>query len=140
MKKLLSELLVVLVVLLVLLGTMLLLIFPQESRVTKAAFDRIEEGMTLAEVEAVLGGPEGDYRTRPTGLVLDPYGGGLMMYQGTLREWWGDEAYILVGFDAGGRVELRRFVEVVQIRDPGLIELLQWRLQWWRKKVFGPAP
>jgi hypothetical protein len=43
-------------------------LFRRPSEVTKAAFDGIQIGMTQADVEAILGGPPGDYRTRP----MDP--------------------------------------------------------------------
>jgi hypothetical protein len=37
-------------------------LWPRPSRVTGENFDRIEKGMSRAEIEAVLG-PPGDYRT-----------------------------------------------------------------------------
>jgi hypothetical protein len=51
---------------------------PQQSRVTKENFDRIKEGMSRAEVEAIFGGPAGDFRTtgreRNTRPIIDPDG------------------------------------------------------------------
>ena len=41
------------------------ILFPRPCPVTKAAFDRIEEGMSLDEAQAVFGVPPGDYTTRP---------------------------------------------------------------------------
>jgi hypothetical protein len=38
---------------------------PPSSRITPAAAERIERGMTAAEVEAVIGLPPGDYRSDP---------------------------------------------------------------------------
>lgn len=55
----------VLAVGLVTLAAGVLLGWPRPSRLTAENFDRIREGMTLAEVEALLG-PCGDYRTGPT--------------------------------------------------------------------------
>jgi hypothetical protein len=40
-------------------------LWPRPNRVTEENFDRIKEGMSLADVEAVLGAP-GDYRSGPT--------------------------------------------------------------------------
>jgi hypothetical protein len=39
---------------------------PAPDRITQENFDRIQEGMTCAEVEALLGGPPGDYRSVET--------------------------------------------------------------------------
>src|SRR5947209_4405380 len=57
--------LAVLAVFLVLLGVLLPVLLPRPSKVTRAAFERIEVGMNQKEVEAVLGGPPGDYRNAP---------------------------------------------------------------------------
>jgi hypothetical protein len=38
-------------------------VWPRADRITRENYDRIREGMTRAEVEAILGGPPGDYRT-----------------------------------------------------------------------------
>ena len=40
-------------------------LFPRPSSATKAAFDLIKAGMTLADVETLMDCPPGDYRTRP---------------------------------------------------------------------------
>jgi hypothetical protein len=42
-----------------------IVLWPREDRVTRANYDRIRDGMTRAEVEAILGppGPPGDFRT-----------------------------------------------------------------------------
>jgi hypothetical protein len=38
-------------------------LWPREDRITRENFNRIREGTTRAEVESILGGPPGDYRT-----------------------------------------------------------------------------
>jgi hypothetical protein len=38
-------------------------LWPRPERITPEKVDRIHEGMSRAEVEAILGGPPGDYRT-----------------------------------------------------------------------------
>ena len=50
-------------------GAFLLWPRSQPSRVTQENFARIHEGMSRADVEAILG-PAGDYRTGPTALVV----------------------------------------------------------------------
>jgi hypothetical protein len=40
-------------------------LWPRQDRIPHENFDRIRDGISLAEVEAILG-PLGDYRTRPT--------------------------------------------------------------------------
>ncbi len=44
-------------------GALFALLRPWHCPVNRAAFERIKEGMTRAEVEKILGGPAGDYRT-----------------------------------------------------------------------------
>jgi hypothetical protein len=41
-------------------------LWPRPDRITHENFDRIRAGMTMADVEAILGGPPGEYRTGPT--------------------------------------------------------------------------
>jgi hypothetical protein len=99
--------------------------WPRPDRVTQENFDRISEGMSRAEVEAILG-PAGDYRTGPTTnpAKASPYGG---FYSGTwirwdkmsdaekqeyaarvTRSWQSDQMTILVGFDSKGVADMQR--------------------------------
>jgi hypothetical protein len=74
---------------LVLLGAFLGLAWPRPSRVTAANFERIKEGMSRAEVEAILG-PPGDYTTGPTFIHF----GGLVWVPppySSAERWEGDE-------------------------------------------------
>lgn len=114
---------VALVMLLV--GALVPVVFPQPSKVTRANFECIERGMTLAEVEAILGGPPGDYRTGPT--VVVPTGGPGYTLALTLDDTWsGDDIHLSVGF-SGGRVEEITFLHMMP--EPiGAWELLRWRL------------
>jgi hypothetical protein len=50
---------------LVLLGSFMALMMPRQCPVTHEAYSLVKEGMTQSEVHAILGGPPGDYRTRP---------------------------------------------------------------------------
>jgi hypothetical protein len=56
------KLLVALAGLAVVVAAGVVVLWPSRDRITQANFDRILEGMTRAEVEAILG-PPGDYRT-----------------------------------------------------------------------------
>lgn len=66
-------------------------------------FDRIQEGMTRAEVETLLGCPPGDHTTGPVEFDSDDMGIliiALDMRQGRwLKEWDGDQGNIMVSFD-----------------------------------------
>ena len=72
-----------------------LTVLPLHPGVTKANFDRIEIGMTLPEVEAILGTDRG---SRPilTDIML-PIGH-------EVEEWGGDEGFANIIFDEGKRM------------------------------------
>jgi hypothetical protein len=111
-------------IVLVLLGVLLPLMLPYRSPVTRAAYERIEDGMTQAEVEAILGGPPGDYRTRP-GISMDPL---VRSPSGLNEQWWrGDEGEIIVGFDAGT-------VRSVSFYETEPLACGPFALAWWRLK------
>jgi hypothetical protein len=63
------QLLVALAVLAVLVAVGLFVLWPRLDRITDENFNRIQEGMSRAEVEAILG-PPGDCRAAPT--TYDP--------------------------------------------------------------------
>jgi hypothetical protein len=114
---------------LLLVGTLLPIVLPRPSPVTLAVFERIEQGMTRAEVEGVLGGPPGDYRTRPTSRVWISLGeGGSMVAMGfrSRETWEGDEGSIEVTFD-GGIVEATDFTEMTP-QPMAVWDLICWRL------------
>jgi hypothetical protein len=83
----------VLAALVVVLGFFTLL--PAQPGVTKANFDRIEKGMTRAEVEAIFGGPG----EPPHGMHGPP----VFMMKGP------DNASVIVEFDIGGAAEKHWF-------------------------------
>jgi hypothetical protein len=123
-------LIVLLATALVLFGAMLPLVLPRHCPVTREACERIEEGMTQAEVHAILGRPPGDYRTRPSAPpALNP-----RVRFGPPRlteEWEGDEGTITVDYspDPGPEtVWFARFNEAEPC-TPGLVELICWRLE-----------
>ena len=112
---------------------------PHPSPVTKAAYDRVQTGMNRAEVEAILGGPPGDDRTRPTDSVADTWPEpeqwkptGHTAWRG---DWLGDEGDILVVRDHGGRVFDKGFFEAEPVG--GTLALLRWRLNRRWDRVWG---
>jgi hypothetical protein len=136
-----------LAVALVLLGTLLGLLLPSSCPVTRAAFERIKPGMTRAEVEGILGGPAGDYSTRPVTFLFVVEGGGGSMVVGspsvtrpvyadeTIEEWLGNEGVVFTHFLADGRVYELWFVERTST-SIGLIDLLRWRLERLKNRWF----
>jgi hypothetical protein len=72
-----------------------LAIMPPRPGVTKANFDRIEEGMTLPEVEAILGSDRGS-----RGIVTEVF----LPIGHEIEEWGGDEGFANIVFDERRRV------------------------------------
>jgi hypothetical protein len=117
-----------LAVALLLASTLLVLVLPWRCSVSRANFERIKEGMTRAEVEAILGGPPGVYRTCSRGTAPERYTlvGGYSWGQ-TYSVWSGDEVTVYVCFDRDGLVGWIDCDEAAR-DDTGLINLLGWRL------------
>jgi hypothetical protein len=103
-------------------GALIPLFVQRPSRITKAAFERIELDMSLAEVQAILGGPAGDYRTGSVGYA----GHYTRKTDGLPHEWAGDEGIVLVEVDRDGRVLAKHFIAATTGK-PGLIDRLRWR-------------
>jgi hypothetical protein len=114
-----------------------LLLPPRASRVTRANYERIEEGMSRAEVEEILGGPPGDYRTRPTRrrpvslkqislLAEEPV---------EYRQWEGGEGIVEVGFDPTDAACSKWFTPTEV--EGGLLDLLRWRLSRRWRQLWG---
>jgi hypothetical protein len=117
---------------LLLVGTLLPLVVPRRCPVNRAAFERMEVGMTQAEVLAILGGPPGDYLTRPNGWRR-PHAKSLP--PAVLAErWMGDEGDVSVVFTPGGVVADVQF-DAVPPDDPGLLELALWRLERLKERL-----
>ena len=60
------NLLVVLAGLAVVVAAGVVVVWSRKDLITRDRYDRIQAGMTRTKVEAILGGPPGDYRTVPT--------------------------------------------------------------------------
>jgi outer membrane protein assembly factor BamE (lipoprotein component of BamABCDE complex) len=81
------------------------------SPISAANLNKIRPGMSRGEVEALLGGPAGDYRRwhvvyNAVGVVVPEGQPEADEYTSEgHEEWLGDEMYIAVKFDRAGRVE-----------------------------------
>jgi hypothetical protein len=99
-------LLVVLAGLAVVVATGVFVLWPkaQPDRITQENFARVADGMSHAEVEAILG-PPGDHRTAPTEATTD-----FVFFSAdgtkiaTPDVWRGDRANIYVAYDLAGCV------------------------------------
>jgi hypothetical protein len=91
---------------------------------------KIKRGMTLAEVEAILGGPPGNYASNYTGLgtgYAGP-GGALIVFDVQERTTWaGDDGMLTVFLDNDGRVRKTQFYEVID-RDTFMGSIRRWLL------------
>ena len=103
----------------VVLATLLLtLVMPRHCPVNSAAWCKIKNGMTQAEAEKMLGGPPGDYRTRPGQANIDS-GDDI-----SWAAWFGDEAVIWVWFDHG--VACAKILSPVEAKPCAPIDLIRW--------------
>jgi hypothetical protein len=129
-------LLALLAVALVLFGAVVLpLVLPRHCPVNRVACERIKEGMSQEEVHVILGGPPGDYRTRPFDPLDSPQGGLGSGPPGLLVEtWWGDEGIVIVCYTPihGPQTVMVAAFGKVEPYAPSLVELIEWRL--WRLK------
>jgi hypothetical protein len=119
------------VIVLLLFVVLALLLRPWHCPVNRTSCAQIETGMTWAEVEAVLGGPPGDYTTRPGGFVTAVLNSASL---GPRDSWHGDECVAHVTFE-DGRV-LRVHVVEVTPSDTGAADLLEWRLARLKERLF----
>jgi hypothetical protein len=118
---------------LLLLGAALPLVMPRRCPVTREAAARIKDGMTRADVEAILGGPPGDYRTTPPGewdLSVTIRFGPPGRPSWAAERWYGDEGDAVVYFDSfpSGGVIGAEFAEAIP-HTTGPLTLALWRLQ-----------
>ena len=95
-------------------------LWPQRGQITFANFHRIQEGMSRAEVEAILDGPPGDYRTARTTYGAGSSGADLDTFVAPVRghipldadgsrvqgNWLGNEGLISVNFEFGVAAKL----------------------------------
>jgi hypothetical protein len=79
------------------------LVLPRD-RISESNCEQIREGMTLPEVEAVLGGPAGAYTSDGKDWSMGMLKGGLRQIGHTVQAWVGDDGGIRIHFDRAERV------------------------------------
>jgi hypothetical protein len=120
------------------------------SRITRDNYNRIEEGMSRAEVEQILGGPPGDYRTHRTmhdendpntsclgdvdALALGVHGylDDLDGPPTIVGKWFGNEGHILIYFSPE-TVEAKYWWCTVNYEQSTLNNVLWHAKRQWRK-------
>jgi SmpA / OmlA family len=139
-------LLVPLAIVLVLVGVLLPVLFPRPSKVTRENCERIQVGMTRVQVEEILGGPAGDYRSGPTNMDTVILAGGIYGRVGDgsgddaeICGWTGDEASVTIQFSVE-RVKIAPFVLDTRSEPVSPLELVRWRLSRWRERMFPQKP
>ncbi len=118
-------------------GVLFALLRPWHCPVNRAAFERIEEGMTKAEVEKILGGPPGDYRTDQEPAFEKGWDNPIAINMMTVYEWDGDEIIILAwsGHSPDATVNVKEAHEQTEPR-PGLLERARFRLNRLKARLF----
>jgi hypothetical protein len=137
-------------------------LWPQPSLVTLPNFCRVREGMSRAEVEAILG-PPGDYRTVPTTDASEPqifddidvWACYLFRQKRDCSEsadppafWFGDDGYVWINFESGhvpnleiesyGRSSRTRGFQKCNKQKRGPLHNLLWRAKClWRRRFPG---
>ena len=105
-----------------------------QPRISIDSYNQIQEGMSQAEVEAILGGPPGDYSSRKwAGETRVGFPGGILsigpLDNDRAKNWSGEELTITLWFDPAGRVIGRSASPEVVHRAT-----LKGRLyRWWLK-------
>ena len=120
-------------------------LWPRADRITQENFDRINDGMSQAEVEAILG-PPGDFRTLPPAPVdathqlpidtTDPTDESIHEVR-----WFGDKGWIVVGFTNNDQVtSVASFDAASEIPNGHLDNLLWQAKRQWRRWFPLPSP
>jgi hypothetical protein len=113
-------------------GMLLGLVMPRHCPVTRVACKRIKPRMTQEKVYRILGGPPGDYRTRPVAIpeVSSRFWWGPPRL---LEEWKGDEGTVLVDYyprtAPGPETVMRTHFEEATPYNPTLVAIVTWRLE-----------
>jgi hypothetical protein len=92
----------------------------------RAAYKRIQNGMTEDQVRATLGGAPGDYRRHKDMYVYaDLAENKHNAWTGLQnREWWTDDAIIYVDLGDDGRVIKKRYVKWSADNEPRILDTL----------------
>ncbi len=102
-------------------GLLLVTFWPRGPRPCRATFEHVREGMTLAEIEAVVGGPPGNYS--------DGYHLGLVFYDRPPPTLWtADDGELCVEFSADGWACSVQVLDVVALPQPSWLDRFSARL------------
>jgi hypothetical protein len=77
----------------------------------------IKPGMSLHDVETILGPPRPRHPKMRSIYVEDLYGGGILMYPGRILEWWFDNCVIQIVFDDSDQALFARSLKVYRTRN-----------------------
>jgi hypothetical protein len=104
---------------LLVLGASVWLLLPRTA-ITRENAQKIQVGMTLAEVETILGHPAGDYRTNPQGPPP------ALVFPGdeTVVSWYDDATSVSVVLDERGRVKHHGYSD--EHPEPILSKVRRW--------------
>jgi hypothetical protein len=93
--------------------------------ITKANSEKIKEGMTLKEVQRILGVVPGDYSNLEPGRRIFFFWGGVLWYDNVdVKTWLSDEGMIEVGFGSNQTVKRWRFKPTSRAHETTLAERL----------------
>jgi hypothetical protein len=139
-----KQAMVLLAVGLVLFGALVALVGPRQCLVSEAACNRIKVGMTQAEVEEILGGPPGDYKTRPRDdpELFDLTNTDKSVVFTECKEWSGDEGRVFVRFSIGTwdgtpikHAVVQAMFEPAEPQPISLVGLALWRLNRFKDRL-----
>jgi hypothetical protein len=110
---------------------------PADSVITRENYGRLNPGMTLDEIEEILGGPARDEASGPTTYTARPFiGGSIHWYIGDVsKDWIADTLVIRVGLDDNGRVCMIGCRENERIHE-GLVDTVR---RWLRLQTPPPG-
>jgi hypothetical protein len=106
---------------------------PPHPRINPGQYERIREGMTLADVNLIIGGPPGDYDPGNVGIRVRVIDGAENFGENPFLEqmyWGGAEYEIGVLLDRDGIVIAKQLTEIVSPRQPTWLERLRKTLGW----------
>jgi outer membrane protein assembly factor BamE (lipoprotein component of BamABCDE complex) len=113
------------VVVLAVLGTGVWFLMAPRSSITQANADKIQEGMTLEEVETILGGPARDEATELTAFHAIDIRSNTVVTNPP-RDWVTDRVVVRVRFDPLGRVGDVVTLDNARLRESRIDVVRRW--------------
>jgi hypothetical protein len=108
---------------------LLLTLLSRYCPVTHESYGRIEAGMKMKTVFAILGGPPGDYRTRIDHRPWPRLSTTEVPGAADVATWHGNEVVVVIWFGPGGEVIVSRKLASNAMKI-GFLEEMRWR---WEK-------